>query len=435
MCVSLCSTLPPSPPPPPLSPPQERLIQLVAGVLLDRNDDARLEAAGADAGACANAAANVGAAVAALPKLATGIDVNVRFSGPAAFEFTDEVAIFDLLGLPLLHGWVVSGEDEAACVVAGLTYNQAAELAVQAEDDESATGVVAEAASPPAAAAPSPPAAAGLGSLSPSDLASTVERNLRLSETQASPSAPATDVVRALVATALARVVAAAAPTSSPPPLTLHQRANLARSFLHRTANQLTPCGLVALHERVPPGGVAVLFRNNHFATLARPPPSTPAGGLYALVTDVGYARVGDVVWERLDDVDGDTALVGGDFASPPDRRAADDDSAAAAAAAAAAAEEAGTTASLDADHALAVRLQEEEDARAVEVARRRRAAAEAAAAEGAPPNQPSGAPGQSVRPARRRTSDSGDGGSTSRRRPLSARLSAAAESDKCCVQ
>lgn len=104
--------------------PQERLIQLVAGVLLDRNDDARLEAAGADAGARANAAANVGAAVAALPKLATGIDVNVRFSGPAAFEFTDEVAIFDLLGLPLLHGWVVSGEDEAACVVANLTYNQ-----------------------------------------------------------------------------------------------------------------------------------------------------------------------------------------------------------------------------------------------------------------------------------------------------------------------
>jgi hypothetical protein len=38
---------------------------------------------------------------------ATGVDVNVRFTGIDAFEFTDEVAIFDLLGMQLLHGWLV----------------------------------------------------------------------------------------------------------------------------------------------------------------------------------------------------------------------------------------------------------------------------------------------------------------------------------------
>ena len=35
------------------------------------------------------------------------MDVNVRFTGIDAFEFTDEVAIFDLLGMPLVHGWLV----------------------------------------------------------------------------------------------------------------------------------------------------------------------------------------------------------------------------------------------------------------------------------------------------------------------------------------
>ena len=40
------------------------------------------------------------------------------------------MAIFDLLGLPLLHGWVVDGADPAADVMRGLSYNQAVELAV-----------------------------------------------------------------------------------------------------------------------------------------------------------------------------------------------------------------------------------------------------------------------------------------------------------------
>lgn len=37
----------------------------------------------------------------------TGIDVNPRFHDCRSYEFTDEVAIFDLLDIPLVHGWLV----------------------------------------------------------------------------------------------------------------------------------------------------------------------------------------------------------------------------------------------------------------------------------------------------------------------------------------
>ncbi|KAK1374774.1 NF-E2 inducible protein-like [Heracleum sosnowskyi] len=42
-----------------------------------------------------------------LPRLTTGIDVNIKFKGITEFEFTRECAIFDLLDIPLYHGWIV----------------------------------------------------------------------------------------------------------------------------------------------------------------------------------------------------------------------------------------------------------------------------------------------------------------------------------------
>lgn len=50
---------------------------------------------------------NVDDAMTVLPKLATGLDVNVRFTGVSDFEYTPECSIFDLLGIPLYHGWLV----------------------------------------------------------------------------------------------------------------------------------------------------------------------------------------------------------------------------------------------------------------------------------------------------------------------------------------
>lgn len=46
-------------------------------------------------------------AMAVLPKLSTGLDVNVRFTGVTDFEYTPECIVFDLLDIPLYHGWLV----------------------------------------------------------------------------------------------------------------------------------------------------------------------------------------------------------------------------------------------------------------------------------------------------------------------------------------
>ena len=49
---------------------------------------------------------NMSDAIATFSKLQTGIDVNVQFKGVSSFECTSEIAVFDVLRIPLLHGWL-----------------------------------------------------------------------------------------------------------------------------------------------------------------------------------------------------------------------------------------------------------------------------------------------------------------------------------------
>uniref|UniRef100_A0A8C3NSD8 Ubiquitin carboxyl-terminal hydrolase n=1 Tax=Cyanoderma ruficeps TaxID=181631 RepID=A0A8C3NSD8_9PASS len=50
---------------------------------------------------------NISDSMTVLPKLSTGLDVNVRFTGVSDFEYTPECIVFDLLNIPLYHGWLV----------------------------------------------------------------------------------------------------------------------------------------------------------------------------------------------------------------------------------------------------------------------------------------------------------------------------------------
>ncbi|XP_063803070.1 ubiquitin carboxyl-terminal hydrolase MINDY-1 [Pseudophryne corroboree] len=71
---------------------------------------------------------NVNDAMTVLPKLSTGLDVNVRFTGVSDFEYTPECIVFDLLNIPLYHGWLVDPQNsETVEAVGKLSYNQLVE--------------------------------------------------------------------------------------------------------------------------------------------------------------------------------------------------------------------------------------------------------------------------------------------------------------------
>lgn len=68
---------------------------------------------------------NIHDAIEVLPKLRTGLDVNIKFAGVTNFEYTPECIIFDLLRIPLYHGWLVDPHSiELDTVIGNRSYNQ-----------------------------------------------------------------------------------------------------------------------------------------------------------------------------------------------------------------------------------------------------------------------------------------------------------------------
>ncbi|KAM6981243.1 ubiquitin carboxyl-terminal hydrolase MINDY-2 [Aplochiton taeniatus] len=92
---------------------------------------------------------NMSDAMAVLHKLQTGLDVNVKFTGVRVFEYTPECIVFDLLDIPLYHGWLVDPQmGDIVKAVGNCSYNQLVEKIIsckQAEGSEQAgEGFVAE---------------------------------------------------------------------------------------------------------------------------------------------------------------------------------------------------------------------------------------------------------------------------------------------------
>ncbi|XP_045074320.1 ubiquitin carboxyl-terminal hydrolase MINDY-2 isoform X1 [Coregonus clupeaformis] len=81
---------------------------------------------------------NMSDAMAVLHKLQTGLDVNVKFTGVRVFEYTPECIVFDLLDIPLYHGWLVDpqmGDMEKA--VGNCSYNQLVEKIISCKQSDS----------------------------------------------------------------------------------------------------------------------------------------------------------------------------------------------------------------------------------------------------------------------------------------------------------
>jgi hypothetical protein len=82
---------------------QQKLLSLVAERLIDSNSAVQDK----DEEYVRNREQNITDAIDLLPRLTTSIDVTVMFRKIDDFEFTRERAMFDLLDIPLYHGWIV----------------------------------------------------------------------------------------------------------------------------------------------------------------------------------------------------------------------------------------------------------------------------------------------------------------------------------------
>ena len=174
-------------------------------------------------------------------KLQFGLDVNVKFSGTREFEYTRELEIFDVFNVALYHGWLIDPQQHEL-------YENFADKSYNQLVDTS--------------------------------LADATET----SETEpASENASSNE------------------PCSSKKPDKTYLSL-LAQSFLDETASQLTYYGLCELHANLKPNELAILFRNNHFSVLYK---NAADEKLYLLVTDQGYLSHKEVVWETLENIDG----------------------------------------------------------------------------------------------------------------------------------
>ena len=316
----------------------QELMSLVAARILDENarggedsskgDFEAMDAEQAEA-MRQNQEQNVSDAMAALPSLATGLDVNVRFRHALDFEFTAELAIFDLLDVTLCHAWVAdpAHHPEAAAAIGARGYNQLMERVIEltcaaeeaeakaeaktSERDSDSVEVPSFDAGEGGRDASTRPDASPRMNRSPSE-EEMVRRAMRLSLEEAGANAGGNeeeeDVVASIVSELVSRAANAVAEYEDECESSRRESsrgsAHLADvlaeryaldDFLASSASQLTRGGLASALDRVNERELVVFFRNNHFSTAFK-----LDGVLYNLVTDQGYLGEPDVVWEVL---------------------------------------------------------------------------------------------------------------------------------------
>ncbi|KND00931.1 uncharacterized protein SPPG_04033 [Spizellomyces punctatus DAOM BR117] len=193
-----------------------------------------------------------------IPTLQTGLDVNVRFDSPFSFEVTSSLLVFDLFKIILCHGWTVDPQDEETyrVVVSECgSYNQVVEKVIE-------------------------------GEIAAAHQAKGKEKMVTEEEYEEASRKRDQLIHEGLVC----------------------------KGFLDATASQLTYHGLQTLCETLEPNSLAVLFRNNHFCTLFKRVGKDGTIALYTLVTDQGFVGAEAVVWETMDNVEGDSSFVDGCF-------------------------------------------------------------------------------------------------------------------------
>ena len=282
------------------------------------------------------------------PSLQYGLDVNPKFTaGPTGVEFTSNLTCFDLLGIELVHGWLLDPQDvESVSVIGDKTYNELVELVIQGnEAGEEVEKLGKTIAAKEAGVEIAIPLVRGSTSTADHETktADETNANLETNEEGDKPSAAASAKNNTPQQMSKEELRVRHREKSS----TAHE-GHVVNSFLTSTSHQLTYHGLAELHNHLSNHSLCVFFRNNHFATLTK-----EDDALFLLVTDLGYANVPEVVWEKLDAIDGATTLFDEYFAVPEPRTSMG----ANAGPTLSSEDVAGQSGQVDADHQLALQL------------------------------------------------------------------------------
>jgi hypothetical protein len=228
---------------------------------------------------------NIAATMATFNELSRGLDVNVRYSSVFGFEFTVQNAIFDLVGVPLCHGWLPDPTDEACSLVKFSSYNQLTVMIIKGSEElEKMTAKLEQAEAEPL----------------PSSSSS--------SSAPASSSAPSSDTNADFAATSSSAPSSVDEEVVSEEAILAIKHGQMIRKWMEDTASQLTFHGITKLYEELKEGQLYVFFRNNHFSTIYMHEAS-----LWVLITDQGYTKQ-VAVWEKLDSVHGDSFFVTSEF-------------------------------------------------------------------------------------------------------------------------
>mmetsp|Transcript_8195 Transcript_8195/g.11912 ORF Transcript_8195/g.11912 Transcript_8195/m.11912 type:complete len:468 (+) Transcript_8195:140-1543(+) len=228
------------------------------------------------------------------PTLQDGMDINPKLTeGPEGYEYTTQMSSFDLLRIRLVHGWLLDpSEQELYGAVKNCTYNQLLDLVLKGQEAGSKlTELEAKLTELKKEQMQQSTASNDKDTTnSNDDLGVKCDVDNVKSQNTIKPKADQQTIDQ------LKQTIQSTSEQAT--------KGSLINEFLLSTSHQLTQYGLEQLYQLDEEDDkLWVFFRNNHFGTLAKHSDEH----LYLLVTDLGYSSVPEIVWEKLDVIDGNT--------------------------------------------------------------------------------------------------------------------------------
>jgi len=353
----------------------EDVVTVLANRALERHDSdsgGRAESPNGDGGADGEGSPvfHMNELMEILPRMQFGLDVNPKFNAPNSVEYTSGLSTFDLLGVELVHGWLIDPQDERTCTVIGnKSYNELVEEVIKGSESTMKVSVLQSLIEDKEKEIQSLMSNqddkqdgkdtvvtnedSDTNQSQHSEEIENANKSVLKNETKDEEMESENETTNDKVDTKKDAIVIdddkdekeyvdvqkefsvndvrsveseeennrkieeiekdiAELKEKQAKHCESVSKGEIINLFLDETSHQLTYYGVEQLNTFVQEYQLCIFFRNNHFSTMLK-----YKDGLYLLVTDLGYANVQDIVWERLDTIDGNTEYVNGNFLKP----------------------------------------------------------------------------------------------------------------------